>query len=99
MRPHSNRFSHYPLVHFAVFFSAGICTARYWPVRYVVAAGILCTALTFALFIKQRLQLAALALLSAMFFTGAVLADLEQRSDESRELRNLVQQSDGASLT
>jgi hypothetical protein len=42
------------------------------------------------LFIKQRQQPAALALLSALLFTGAVLATLERRADESRELRNLV---------
>ena len=99
MRPHSNRFSHYPLVHLAVAFSAGICIARYGPFRFVVSAGIVCTALTLTLFLKQRLQPAAFALLAAMFCTGAVLTNLERRADESRELRSLVDQSDGASLT
>src|SRR5690349_17454618 len=99
MRPHSNRFSHYPLVHLAVSFSAGICTSRYGSLKLSTIAGLLCTALTLLLLIKQRLKLAALTLLSAMFFTGAVLASLERRADESHELRNLVEQSDGASLT
>src|SRR3954465_3203121 len=98
MRPHSNLFPHYPLVHLAVAFAAGICTANYCPFRSVVAAGMLCTALTSLLFIQQRLQLAAFALLSAMFFTGAVLANLERRAEESSQLRHLVEQSDGASL-
>src|SRR5689334_16908036 len=99
MRPHSNLFAHYPLVHLAVAFSAGICSAHFYPFRLIVAAGILCTALTFQLFIKQRLTLAALALLSAMFFAGIVLTDLEQRADKTRALRDVIEQSDGASLT
>ncbi len=99
MRPHSNLFPHHPLVHLAVSFSTGICTARYYSLKLSVVAGLLCTTLTLLLFIKQRLQLAALTLLSAMFFTGAVLADLERRADESSELKNLIEQSDGASLT
>src|SRR6185437_11085657 len=99
MRPHSNLFPHYPLVHLAVALSAGICTAHYAPFRLVVTAALLSTALTLLLFIKQRLRLAALALLSAFFFTGAVVTDLERRADEVRELRNLVEQSDGTPLT
>ena len=99
MRPHRNLFSHYPLVHLATAFSAGICAARYGTFRLVVAAGILCTALALLLFIKQRLQPAAFVLLAAMFFTAAMLATLERRADESHELRTMVEQSDGASLT
>jgi competence protein ComEC len=99
MRPHSNLFSHHPLVHLAIAFSAGICAARYCPFRFVVAAGIVCAALVFLLFIKERLQPAAFALLAAMFCTGVVLAHLERRADESRELRNLIEQSEGASFT
>src|ERR1044071_9608593 len=95
MRPHSNLFPHYPLVHLAVAFSAGI----YCPLRFSVAIGLLCTALTLLLFIKQRLQLAALTLLSAMFFTGAVLANLEQRADESSTLETLIEQSESDSFT
>src|ERR1051325_7712894 len=99
MRPHSNLFSHHPLVYLAVSLSTGICTALYCQFRFVVAAGILCTALALLLFIKQRLRFTALALLSAMFCTGAVLADLERHTDESRELRKLVEQSNGEALT
>ena len=99
MRPHSNLFPHYPLVHLTVSFSAGICTSPYCSLKLSIIAGMLCTALTLLLFIKQRLSPAALMLSTAMFFTGAVLADLERRTDESSELRNLIEQSDGASLT
>lgn len=91
MRPHSNLFPHYPLVHLAVAISAGICIARYCSLKLAIIAGVVCTALTLLLFIKHRLRLAALALLSAFFFTGAVLANLEQRADQSRELRNVVE--------
>jgi competence protein ComEC len=99
MRPHSNLFPHYPLVHLAVSFAAGICTSHYYPLKWSIIAGILCTVLALLLFIKHRFQLAALTLLSAMFFTGAVLADLERRADESSELKNLVEQSESDSFT
>jgi competence protein ComEC len=99
MHPHSNLFTHHPLIHLAVAFSAGICTARYCSLKLSLAAGVVCTAVALMLFIKRRLKLAALALLSAMFFTGAVLANLERRADESRELKNLVEQSDGQPFT
>ena len=99
MRPHSNLFTHDPLVHLAVSLSAGVCAARYCSLKFFVWAGAVSTALTLALFIKQRLRIAALALLAAMFFTGATLAVLEQRVDDSRELKTLVAQSDGAPFT
>jgi len=97
MRPHSNLFAHHPLVHLAVAFSAGICTVS--SLRFSLIAGLVFTALTLILFIKQRLRLAALALLSAFFFTGATLAELERRADQSRELKNLVEQSEGEPFT
>src|ERR1043165_9611940 len=85
MRPHSSLFSHYPLVHLAVAFSAGICIAG--SLRFSIAAGLVCTAVTLILFIKQRLRLAALALLSAIFFTGAILANRERRHVDSHALK------------
>jgi competence protein ComEC len=98
MRPHSNLFSHYPLVHLAVAFAAGICSASY-TLRFPLVAGIVCTVVTILLFLKQRLRLAALALLSAFFFTGATLAELERRADNVRPLKSLVEQSDGEPFT
>ncbi len=98
MRPHSNLFSHYPLVHLAVAFSSGVCTVSY-TLRFPLVACILCTVVTLLLFIKQRPRLATLALLSAFFFAGATLAELERRADNSRPLKFLVEQSDGEPFT
>lgn len=99
MRPHNNLFAHHPLVHLAVAFSAGIFIAHYCSLTLSLTAGIACTAVTLTLFIKQRLRLAALILLSALFFTGATLAELERRADDSRSLKSLVDQSEGEPLT
>ena len=85
MRPHSSLFTHHPLVHLALAFSAGICTAP----DYSFGAGIICTSFAVTLFIKSRLKLAGVALLLAVFFTGAVLANIERRADDSRPLKNL----------
>jgi competence protein ComEC len=94
MRPHSNLFTHHPLVHLAVAFSAGIYTSF----RFSFAAAVVTTAVTLILFLKQRLKLASVALLSAMFFTGAVLANIERRADES-PLKVLIEQPDGEPFT
>jgi len=99
MRPHSNLFSHHPLVDLAVAFAAGICTARYCSLTFSLVAGIACIAFTLILFIKHRLRLAALLLLSALFFTGATLAELERRADNSRPLKFLIEQSEGEPFT
>ena len=97
MRPHRNLFAHHPLVHLAVAFSTGICTAS--SLRLSLIAGLAFTGLTLILFIKQRLRPAALALLSALFFTGATLAELERRADNSRPLKTLIEQSEGEPFT
>src|SRR6185369_4851054 len=85
MRPHSNLFAHHPLVHLAVAFGAGVCAAS--SLRFSLIAGLVFTVLTLILFIKQRFQLTALGLLLALFFTGATLADLERRADDSHALK------------
>ena len=97
MRPHSSLFSHYPLVHLAVAFAAGICTASSLTIS--LFAGLAFTGLTLTLFIKQRFRLATLALLSALFFAGATLAELERRADNSRPLQALIEQSEGETFT
>ena len=97
MRPHRNLFAHHPLVHLAVAFSTGICTAS--SLRLSLIAGLAFTGLTLILFIRQRLRPAALALLSALFFTGATLAELERRADNSRPLKTLIEQSEGEPFT
>jgi competence protein ComEC len=99
MRPHSNLFAHHPLVHLSVAFAFGICTAGYTSLRLSLITGIVCTAVTLILFIKQRPRLAALALLSALFFAGAALAELERRADNSRPLKILIEQSEREPFT
>ena len=99
MRPHSNLFTHNPLVCLAVALSAGICVAECCPIKLGLLGGVACTSLTAIFFMMRRLQPAGLLLLSAMFFAGAVLANIEQRADDSRELKNLVEQSDGEPFT
>ncbi|HEU4836294.1 MAG TPA: DNA internalization-related competence protein ComEC/Rec2 [Pyrinomonadaceae bacterium] len=79
--------------------AAGICIAPYFPLTFSLATGALGTALTLTLFIKRRLRLAAPALLFAIFITGATLANLERRVDQSRELKTLLEQSEGEPLT
>jgi competence protein ComEC len=44
------------------------------------------------LLLKKRLQSAGVVLLAAFFFTGAVLADVERRSNSSSGIRNFVEQ-------
>jgi competence protein ComEC len=44
------------------------------------------------LLLKQRLRMAGYVLLAAVFFSGAVLAEMERRNDQSSGLRNLVEQ-------
>jgi competence protein ComEC len=99
MHPHSNLFTQHPFVHLAVAFSAGICASPYCAFGFLLGAGVLSTAITLTLFLKQRLRLAALALLSAIFFTGATLAHLERRADESHQLKSLVEQSEDEPFT
>jgi competence protein ComEC len=100
MRPHSNLFTHHPLIHLAVALSAGICAATLFVINlsFWLFAGVICSSLAL-IFIVKRLPLSAAMLLSAMFFAGAVLAELERRTDESRELRSLVEQSEGEPFT
>jgi competence protein ComEC len=99
MRPHSDLFAHHPLIYLAVALSAGICTAPYLSLRFSLTTGALCTVGTLFFFIKRRLRLAAVALLFAVFIAGATLANLERRVDQSRELKNLIEQSEGEPLT
>jgi competence protein ComEC len=99
MRPHSNLFTHHPFIHLAVALAAGICTANYFSLPFSLAAGAVSSTITLTLFIKRRLRWAALALLSAMFFTGATLSTLERRANESHELKKLIEQSEGEPFT
>ena len=72
MNPHFVLFSKYPLVQFAVAFCLGICAAEHVPYPAIGSLG--CGAVVVVGLLRDRLRLAGYALLSAMFFTGAVLA-------------------------
>lgn len=99
MRPHRVLFSHHPLAQLAVAFALGVCAAKYCSIRVCFAAGAFCCALTLMLVMKSRLRVAGPMLLLAVFFSGAVLAQLEQRSDNARGVRSLVEQAEGKPLT
>jgi competence protein ComEC len=90
MNPHRSLFSHYPLLQLAIAFSAGILTEI--PLSLIGCT--LCAVAALLLVVKKRLSLAGWALLLAMFFAGSVLADLERRADDSRVVKNLVEQSE-----
>jgi len=92
MHPHRSLFSQHPLAQLAVVFAAGICAANCFQIKVSVSIGVVCSVLAFVLLLKKRLQIAGIVLLAAFFFTGAVLAELERRSDSGSEIRNLVEQ-------
>ena len=94
MTPHRNVFSQHPLAQLAVAFAVGVCAAHYFPSRiaFTSIAGVVCTALAVLLVLKQKLQAAGLMLLLAIFFTGAVLADLERRTDNASDIKRAVDQ-------
>jgi len=92
MHPHRSLFSQHPLAQLAVSFAAGICVANYFQIKLSVSIGAMCSALALIFLLKKRLQVAGITLLLAVFFTGAVLAELERRSDTKSGLRDLVEQ-------
>jgi competence protein ComEC len=92
MRPHRSLFSQHPLAQLAVAFAAGICVANCLQIKLSVSVGVVCSVVALVLLLKKRLQIAGFMLLAAFFFSGAVLARLEQRSNSSSAIRNLVEQ-------
>ena len=90
MHPHRSLFSQHPLAQLAVAFATGICVANCFPIKLSVPIGVVCSVLV--LLLRKRLQLAGLILLVAVFFTGAVLVELERRSVSGSAIRNLVEQ-------
>jgi competence protein ComEC len=75
-----------------VAFAAGICVANYFQIRLSVPIGAVCSVLALVLLLKKRLQVAGVMVLAAVFFTGAVLAELERKRDSGSGIRNLVEQ-------
>lgn len=96
MKPHRSLFSQHPLVQLGIAFSAGICAANYLSIRfgYALGAGAVWSVLLLILVLKNRVQIAGVVLLSAIFFAGALINDLERRADDSRVLKTIVEQSD-----
>src|ERR1700741_3250031 len=94
MNPHESLFSQHPLAQLAVAFVVGICAASSYPIKlsFSIGAGVVCYVLALVLLLMRRLRVAGIALLAAVFFTGVVLAELEQRTDSSSGIRNLVEQ-------
>ena len=97
MNPHRSHFSQYPLVQLAVALSVGICAAEYLPTRlaFSLVAGVVCSIGSLVLVVKKKTLVAGLGLLVAMFCVGQVLAVLERRSEESSDVKRLVDDQAG----
>ena len=84
MNPHRSSFTQYPLVQIAIPFCLGICAVEYGPratVVYLVAGVISSIAVAVAIW-SNRLMLAGLSLLIAMFFVGGVLGMKQSQLQE-----------------
>src|SRR5689334_14077065 len=92
MHPHRSLFSQHPLAQLAVAFAVGICVANCFQVRLSVSIGVVCSMLAVVLLLKKRLHAAGITLLVAVFFTGAVVAELQQRRDTTSGISNLIEQ-------
>ena len=90
MNPHRSLFSQHPLAQFAVAFAIGIIAANYLLVSFGVLMGVVCSVLAVVFLLQRRLRVAGCLLLLAFFFSGVVLARLEQRTDSG--IRKLVEQ-------
>lgn len=101
MIPHRSLFSQYPLVQFALAFSAGICLADHLSAgsRILLTATALFSVASTFLLVRKCVQLAALALLAAISLTGVTLARLERQADRANGIRKLVEGADGNSFT
>ena len=99
MNPHRSLFSQHPLVQLALAFSSGVCAANYVSIRlsWLLGAGAVCSTLLLSFVQKNRMQVAGVTLLSAMFMSGMVLVELERRNESS--LRRLLEQSEDQQLT
>ena len=91
MSPHRTLFSQHPLAQLAVAFSGGICAADYLPTRFSLFAAVVCSIGSLLLIAKKKTALAGVGLLVAMFFMGHVLAVLERRSEQTSDIRRLVE--------
>src|SRR5215217_618529 len=89
--------THYTPARFSFMLSAGAaCSASalalLWRSR-LRAAGVACSASALGLLWRSRLRAAGVALLLAMFFVGATLADLERRADDASDVKRILTRS------
>jgi len=83
MNPHKNLFTQYPLVQFAIAFSAGVCAVEYAPPLrsvYLAMAGGVFSIAALVVVLRNRLAIAGWALLVAMFTAGAIFGSVEKRT-------------------
>ena len=98
MNPHSHVFSHYPLAQLAIAFSAGICASGYVSPRLTFLL-LVSAAFIVVLLLSKSVRAAGALLLCAMFFAGAALAQLEERADDSRPIKRIIEQSPDEPVT
>jgi len=92
MNPHRNVFSQHPLAQLAVAFGGGVCAAHYVHLTLSLTLSAVCFALVVVLVLRNLCRPAGLLLLLAMFFAGAVLANLERRTDDASDINRIDDQ-------
>jgi competence protein ComEC len=93
MHPHRSLFSQHPLAQLAVAFSIGICAANYLPTRLVfsIVVGAVCSIVSLILVVKKKTSAAGWILLLMLFFAGQALAVLERRSEQTSDVKKLLE--------
>jgi len=99
MSPHRSVFSQHPLAQLAVAFAAGVCAAHYFsvPLSLMLIASVVCSALAVVLLLKKKTV--GFVLLTALFFVGAVLAELERCADDASDVKQIIEQSSDDDFT
>ncbi|HET9710823.1 MAG TPA: DUF4131 domain-containing protein, partial [Pyrinomonadaceae bacterium] len=100
MRPHRSLFSQHPFAQLAVAFAGGISAAEYLSIGLVISfvPAAVCSLLVLIFVIKKKTWIAGALLLGALFFAGALLAVLERRAEQARELVRLLDTHEGTPL-
>src|SRR6266567_712366 len=90
--PHQARFTQHPLAQLAIAFIAGILTARWFVPRLALSLSPLAlfSVITLLALLRNRLKLAALSLLLAMFLAGTSLAVLEKTGSTAGRVKRLI---------
>ena len=90
--PHQARFTQHPLAQLAIAFIAGILTASWFAPSLALSLSPLAlfSVVTLLALLRNRLVLAALSLLLAMFLAGASLAVLEKTGSTAGRVKRLI---------